>query len=234
MLDEGILAPRMTLPGNPDELALDSEPVFLLQANFINGGLIHTFVGQHNTMDMTGQGHLISLLSKACRGEEFTPDEISSGNLARHNIIPLRDEDYEPGPEIDHQIIKLSDKPDASGREATPTGQTDQPPTFTISKLLESLPSDKAPYISTDDAVSAFIWQSVMRARIPRLNPALECTFARAVDVRPFLNIPRTYPGLVQNMTYHTSPLRAIIDWPLGVAAAQLRSALNPQKSTLA
>lgn len=53
MLDESIVAPHRTLPeSNSDKIA----PVFLLQANFITGGLLLTIVGQHNTMDMTGQG----------------------------------------------------------------------------------------------------------------------------------------------------------------------------------
>lgn len=56
MLDETVIAPRKTLPGSSDESASDSTPVFLLQANFIVGGLLLTFVGQHNSMDMVGQG----------------------------------------------------------------------------------------------------------------------------------------------------------------------------------
>ena len=94
MLDETIIAPRKTLPGSSDESASDSEPVFLLQANFITGGLLLTFVGQHNTMDMTGQAQIINLFSKACRNEQFTSEELSSGNLARHNLIPLLDDSY--------------------------------------------------------------------------------------------------------------------------------------------
>jgi hypothetical protein len=41
MLDENIIAPRNTLPG-PDEDP--TSPVFLIQANFIRGGLLLTFV----------------------------------------------------------------------------------------------------------------------------------------------------------------------------------------------
>jgi len=56
MLDDTIIAPCKTIPGSFDETASDSAPVFLLQANFITGGFLLTFVGQHSTMDMTGQG----------------------------------------------------------------------------------------------------------------------------------------------------------------------------------
>lgn len=88
MLDETMVAPCKTLPGSPDESTSDSSPVFLLEANFITGGLLLTFVGQHQTMDMTGQGQIIHLFSKACRNEVFTSEELSSGNLARHNFVP--------------------------------------------------------------------------------------------------------------------------------------------------
>jgi hypothetical protein len=93
MPDESIIAPRNTLPGSPDG---SPSPVFLLQVTFITGGLLLTFVGQHNVMDMTGQGQIVDLLSKACRNEQFTSEELLSGNTDRHNIIPLLDNSYEP------------------------------------------------------------------------------------------------------------------------------------------
>jgi len=106
MLDETIIAPCKTLPGSSDESASDSAPVFLLQANFIPGGLVLTFVAQHNTMDMTGQGQIIHLFSKACRNEQFTSEELSTGNLARRNLIPLLDDSYKQGSELARQIVK--------------------------------------------------------------------------------------------------------------------------------
>jgi trichothecene 3-O-acetyltransferase len=106
MLDETVIAPCKTLLGSSDESASDPAPVFLLQANFITGGLLLTFVGQHNTMDMTGQGQITHLFSKACRNEQFTSEELSSGNLARRNLIPLLDDSYKQGPELARQIVK--------------------------------------------------------------------------------------------------------------------------------
>lgn len=245
MLDESIIAPRKTLPGSPDESASDSTPIFLLQANFINGGLLLTFVGQHNTMDMTGQGQIIHLFSKACRNQQFTSDELSSGNLARRNLIPLLDDSYKQGSELARQIVKPTSSHlisnDTNGHPAPPPSPkctwayfTFRPTSLTALKSLATktitLPSG---YISTDDALSAFIWQSIIRARLPRLNPAAESTFARAVDVRHYLNISQTYPGLVQNMTYHTFTLRKLVEESLGGIASQLRSALDPKTSNL-
>ena len=245
MLDENIIAPRKTLPGSSEDSASDSAPVFLLQTNFIAGGLLLTIVGQHNTMDMTGQGHIIHLFSKACRNEQFTSEELSSGNLGRRSLIPLLDNSYKPGSELAHQIVKPT--PSHSITSSTNVHRVPPPPpkstwayfTFHLTSLtaLKSLATKTITpplgYISTDDALSAFIWQSVIRARLPHLNPTAESTFARAVNVRHYLDIPPTYPGLVQNMTYHTYSLQKLVEEPLGGVASQLRSALDPKTSDL-
>jgi trichothecene 3-O-acetyltransferase len=246
MLDESKIAPRKTLPGSSDESTSDSAPVFLLQANFITGGLLLTFVGQHNAMDMTGQGQIIYLLSKACRSEQFTSEELSSGNLTSHNLIPVLDDSYKEGSELALQILKpTSSHPifnDTSGHSATPPPPPKCtwayfvfPATSLTALKLIATKTITAPsgYISTDDTLSAFIWQSIIRARLHRLHPTSELTFARAVDVRHYLNISLTYPGLMQNMTYHTYRLQDLVEEPLGGVASQLRSALDPRTSNL-
>lgn len=112
MLDEEDIAPCMTLnlPGISIGLTKDSARVFCVQANFITGGLMLTLVGQHNVMDISGQGHLIRLLSKACHNEPLTSEEVCSGNLPRATTIPLLDDSYQPGPELAGQIVSLSRK----------------------------------------------------------------------------------------------------------------------------
>ena len=245
MLDESIIAPRKTLPGSPDEPLSDPAPVFLLQATFITGGLLLTFVGNHQTMDMTGQGQVIDLFSKACRNEQFTSEELSCGNLARRNLIPFLDDSYEQGSELAHQIAKptpshptLSGTNDQLAPPSTPECTwayfSFEPSSLTILKALATrtiaLPSG---HISTDDALSAFIWQSVMRARCSRLSPAVEVTLARAVDIRRYLDISPTYPGVVNNMSYHTYTLQKLLEEPLGGVTSQLRSAIDPRTSNL-
>ena len=231
MLDEDVICPCKTLPrpGSSDEF-----PVFLVQVNFIAGGLLLSLVGEHAAMDMTGQGQIIHLLSKACRNEPFTAEEVSSGNRNRRDVIPLFDDSYEPGPELAHQIIKPDSHsaPSPSLPISTWIYYTFPPASLASLKSLamETVP---AGYVSTDDAVSALIWQSVVRARLARLEPESESTFARAVDVRRFLGISETYPGLIQNMTYHTKTLQKLVEEPLGVVASQLRSALEPETSKL-
>jgi trichothecene 3-O-acetyltransferase len=247
MLDENVVAPRNTLPGSSGESALVPAPVFLVQANFIKGGLLLTFVGHHMAMDMTGQGQIIHLISKACRNEPFTSEELSSGNLAGHNLIPLLDEDsYDQGSALAHQLVKPS--PSHIISSGTTGDQAPPPPpkctwtyfTFTSTSLTAlksiaaktiTLPSGG--YISTDDALTAFIWQSTIRARLPRLSPTVESTLARAVDPRRYVDISPTYAGIVQNMTYHTEKLQNLVEEPLGSVASKLRFAVDPKTSNL-
>lgn len=245
MLDESIVAPRKTLPGSPDEPLSDPAPVFVLQATFITGGLLLTFVANHQTMDVTGQGQVIDLFSKACRNEQFTREELSTGNLARRNLIPFLDDSYEQGPELAYQVAKPTPSP--SNPSATNDHLASPPPPactwayfsfepFSLA-ILKALATGAIPlsssYISTDDALSAFIWQSIMRARCSRISPTTEVTLARAVDVRRCLDIPATYPGVVNNMTYHTYTLQKLLAEPLGGVTSQLRSALDPRTSNL-
>lgn len=230
MLNESIVAPRKTLPIFDEHPV----PVFLLQANFVVGGLLLTMMSAHNVMDGTGQGQIMHLLSKACRGEQFSSEELSSGNLTRRNLIPLLDSSYKPGPELDYQIIK---KPLPHQSTAAVTAR---PPSkgiwayFSISgqsladlKSL-ALQSLRSGWISSDDALTAFVWQSIQRARLPWIDPMARVTLARSVDTRHLLDVPATYPGLCHNMTYHTWKVRDLVDAPLGTIASEFRTSLDP------
>lgn len=243
MLDETIIAPRKTLSGGSEESASDPTPVLLLQANFITGGLLLTVLGLHSTMDMVGQSQVMHLFSKACHNERFTSEELSSGNLDRRNIIPLLDDSYN-GPELTHQVVKPTPSYPISNN--TKSHPPSPPPQCTWAYFifhpasliaLKSLATKtitlSSRYISTDDALSAFIWKFVSRARLSRLDSTAESTLARAVDVRRYLDIPQTYPGMVQNMTYHTYTLQKLVEEPLGGVALQLRLALDLRTSML-
>ncbi|KAK6347350.1 hypothetical protein TWF696_007418 [Orbilia brochopaga] len=237
MLDESVICPQPTLilPGtSPQE-------VCLVQLTLITGGLLFAFLGHHAAMDGIGQGQLMHLLNKACRNEPFTPEELATGNAPRRDIIPLLDDSYTPGAELNHQLF---------APPATPPplpNQPLQPPPqklwanfiFSGAALTELKATTAASlasgYISTDDAITALVWQCVTRARL-HLDPDASVTLARAVSVREFLNIPPTYPGVVNNMTYHHSTASLLTDptsMPLGAIATNLRAELDPKTSSL-
>ncbi|KAJ5594090.1 uncharacterized protein N7459_000298 [Penicillium hispanicum] len=235
MLDENIIAPCLTLnlPGNTVGLAANSAPVFAVQATFITRGLMLTIVGQHNAMDMTGQSHIIDLMSKACQGQPFTADELSNGNVDRSKTIPLLGESYQPGPELAQQI-QTSSQNDKSATPSPPVNCLWSYVTFPATSLralkklameTKTLPSG---FVSTDDAVCAFLWKCISRVRIARLASTTPSTFARAVDVRQRMGVSATYPGMLQTMTYNQDTLGKVETEPLGSIASQLRSQLDP------
>ncbi|KAK1765438.1 transferase family-domain-containing protein [Phialemonium atrogriseum] len=236
MLDESRIAPRHTIPGGPGETPSDPEPVLLIQVTFITGGLVLTVVAHHAAMDMTGQGQVMHLLSKACRNEPFTSEELSSGNLDRRTIIPFLDDSYKPGPELSNQIVKPP--PPTADATSEPRPPPPPPPTCTWSYFTFSATSLAAlkatatatlppptPFISTDDALTSHLWQSITRARLPRLpSPSPPSLLTRAVDARRHLGVAGTYPGLLQNMTYHALPLSDLALSPPGSPASALRA----------
>ncbi|PYH39154.1 trichothecene 3-O-acetyltransferase [Aspergillus neoniger CBS 115656] len=229
ILDQNILAPRNIFPDSQDV----SAPVFLIQANFITGGLILTFVAQHNVMDATGLTNIIHLFSKACQNENFTDKEIRDGNLPRRDIVPLLEDSHTIGTELDRYMVKP-----APYRHPSDSPETLMPKcswtSFKISRhSQEALKSiamaslTPPSFVSTDDAVTAFIWQSVTRARLRRLDPSTHSTLMRAVDVRGVLGISPLYHGPLQSNVYTEFLMRRLIEEPLGSIALQLRLAVS-------
>lgn len=244
MFDENVIAPCMTinLPESSVGLVANTGPVFAVQVNFVSGGLILTFVGQHNVMDMTGQASLINLLSKACYNLPFSDEELSIGNMDKSKSVPLLGDSWEPGPELDNQIIKPSPKPtsDDTNPSEAPSISSWRYVEFSAASLqalkflaIETKDPEYA-FISTDDTLCAFIWKCVSRAREYRLEPGTLSTFARAVDARQCLGLPSTYPGLLLNMTYNKYSFQNLNHQPLGIIASQLRRQLDPKVRDLA
>lgn len=222
MLEEELIAPRRTLAGESSE----PNAVFLVQVNWIEGGLILTYNGQHGAMDMVGQGQVIGLLSKACRNEPFTEEELASNNLNRTKVVPLLGQDYKPKQDAGTYSRPIAPASDALWAYFS----FDARSLHDLKVEAEKTKDESTPFISTDDAVSAFIWKSTTKARIPRLHASDNTKFCRAVDVRSAVGVPKSYPGLLQIMTYHSGRVQCIADAPLGVIAADLRSKLDPDE----
>jgi hypothetical protein len=209
MLDGEVLTPLKGLPTSYEE---DPAPVFFLQANFINGGLLLNFAGEHNTMDGHGLGQVIHIFSKACHNEPFTNEELLQGNRARDNVIPLFDQTtYKPGAELDYLLVKPSNTSPPASNNLPPkcTWAYFHFPSSSLSKLKSIASSSNSisenptvPYTTTNDALSAFIWQSTSRIR--------------------------SYLGNMSNHTYNTLPLSSVPSTSLSLLASSLRLALNP------
>lgn len=240
MIDGSVLAPCRTLESSSEGLL-----VFLIQVNFVRGrGLLLTLNGQHGAMDMAGLAQVMYLFSKACRNEAFTEDELSIGNMDRRNVIPLVDDEMYDNSIIDNNPPIANEKfqqVQQKQTQASSNSCTWAYISFSGEKLATlkahataTLPSEPSKFISTDDALSAFVWGSISRIRLQRYVQCSDntrkptTTLSRNVDVRCHLGIPATYPGLVTDQTAHTFPLEEVANQSLGFLSSELRSALDP------
>ncbi|KAF2154169.1 hypothetical protein K461DRAFT_277267 [Myriangium duriaei CBS 260.36] len=233
LLGEEWLAPCSTLAFD-----LPEKPVLMVQANLLRDGVVVTVNTEHQVMDFVGQGAVMALLDKACRGVEFSAEEVELGNRERRNMTPLLDEDVEAGPGLTYQF-----RPEQSSVQHEPETVIDDTQAecewgyFNVSAtslvaLKEKVTSQlKEGYVSTDDCLSALLWQCVLRARHPRLRNRQETTIARAVDARRYVGVVKSYPGFLQNMAYATAPIEKLINAPLGHVAAILRGKVDPATS---
>ncbi|KAK9449250.1 acetyltransferase [Limtongia smithiae] len=233
MLDEHLVAPCMTLnlPGTSTGLVSDEGgPVFAVQATFIAGGLLLTVVGQHNAMDMMGQANVMRLLCKACSGEDFSDEELDIGNADKSRCVKLLDDSWQPGNELDRQLVKPAVRSSLPPAHSTWAYVTFSPESQRLLKVeaTSTMPPTSA-FVSTDDAICAFIWKCVSRARLSYLDGDTDSTFARAIDARKYVKVPGTYPGALMNMVYNSNTLAALASAPLGEIAAQLRGKLQDE-----
>lgn len=234
MLDEDVIAPCKTMVESGAK-----RPVLLLQANFIQGGLLLTVSAQHGSMDVAGQGQVIGLLAKAMRGEVFSQQEIDGGNTSRKGRIPLLED-----VQLSETAAVQEEKDTAEGGHAEGEPPSSQQGRLTWAYLaftqhnltcgikkcaLEEIPGRS--FVSTDDTLTAFMWQAISRAREPRLlNASAKTTLTRNVDVRQHFDLPPSYPGLFVTATSHTSPVTELVHRrSLGSVALELRSALEPE-----
>lgn len=245
LLDENWLVAYTTFQHGRAGSSPQATVVFALQTNFIKGGVILTFAGHHQAMDMVGLGRTMELLSRACNGDGLTEDERQVANMARYDLVPLI-------PEPETTTTPQPDKPDTSPTQETKPGPSSPsidtwPPScewayFSFSAVslaqiksvaMETRDRWKQPMrdISTDDALTAFIWKSVSRCRVPRLATAAThppTKITRAVDMRRYFDLPPEYPGMMQTLAYHESEsIQKLHQLPLGVIASQLREAIQ-------
>ncbi|RPA78298.1 putative trichothecene 3-O-acetyltransferase [Ascobolus immersus RN42] len=246
MFKEEVVCPRGTLKeGFSDPSLAGVDPALLIQVNIVQGGLILSVCAEHHVVDATGHGIIMDLLDKACHATPFTPDELSAVNLDRTNIIPLLPMDkFDPSVLRPKPPITLSPAPSPPASASPPTPNPSLtwhhlhfPPTSLDS--LKSLASTNlpatTPYITTDDALTAFIFQRILASRLHRLPPDTPTTLIRAVNVRPYFPvIPALYPGMIINSTLTTFPLADGAAAPLSALAAPLREAVQKETSTLA
>ncbi|SPQ20704.1 f0a33512-b97a-465e-b6ad-25dcae1e0f3e [Thermothielavioides terrestris] len=234
-----LLAPRKAFPESYNETEQDPAPVIALQANFVRGGLLLDCAAQHNFVDMSGIEQCYSLLATALRGEPFPSDAIAQGNMDRRNLVPLLQADE---PVLDHgQFVRPG--PD---NMPPPPAEPESPFSwryfrFSPAKLAalkamatppttetETGASSAPPYVSTNDALTAFCWQRVIAARLARRQtPEAVAKFCRAVDARRSMGVPAGYMGDLVTIATTTLGFRELAEAPLADIAGRLRRDLT-------
>lgn len=210
-----------------------------IQANLIRGGLILNITGHHQALDGTGQEQVAFLLNKACHDEAFTADEIRIGNASRADIIEFLPSNWQP--DLDSRYLQRVWPNQESAPSGKSTPERSELLWTNVSFSSEALTQLKVQahsglssgFVSTDDALTAFIWQSMARARRQRYPGATRTTVGRAVNPRRYLGIPETYPGYISNMAYSSLTMDELSDAPLSVISALLRSAVDPEVSQI-
>jgi len=236
LLDESVLSPVNVLPGRIGD---GRDAVLIVQLNRLRGGLAINIVGNHQVLDGTGQEQLIYLLDKACRGEAFDEEEIATANLDKVAIIQPFDSDWQPP--LDTMYINPP--------SATPTPLTEENgnqampaiewvnwalPKKALTELKKAATGHlSCGFVSTDDVLTAFIWQTLARVRLRRLGSSVESTIGRAVNPRRHVGIPAAYPGHISNNAFSKLTLRDLSVNSLGQVSSILRMAVDPSTSGL-
>lgn len=238
MLPGELLAPRKAFPESYNETDKDPAPVVALQANLIRGGLLLDCAAQHNYVDMSGIAQCYNLLAVALRGEPIPDLAIKQGNMDRHFLLPLLQENEAL---LDHSQF-LRPGPD---NLSPPPVEPESPFSwryfrFSCAKLaaLKELAVASVPeievtdrdtqHVSTNDAVTAFCWQRVTATRLARRQtPNAIAKFCRAVDARRAMDVPAGYMGDLVTIATSTMGFRDLAEAPLGDVAGRLRRDLT-------
>ncbi|KAI4235027.1 MAG: hypothetical protein L6R40_006573 [Gallowayella cf. fulva] len=227
MLDANILAPMKGLPHHYGDT--DITPVFIVQANFIPGGLLLCFSGMHTAMDATGLGKLIKMFATLCRRETLSAAHLAVANLDRTQLpVALK-----PGETtMDHP--ELASRPD--------DGQTDDSavlpgpmwayfniPTPKLKELKAEGSRDltsEVPWVSTNDVVTAWLWRAVTHARWSHIDTDEDSMLLRAVTGRRQLNVA-DYIGNVVTCPCHKLAIKTLVEEPLSKITQTVRAVTN-------
>lgn len=219
MLDGTLLAP---MKGFPDRYThTDITPVFIVQANFIPGGLVLCFSGMHNLMDGNGLGAVVKLFAIISRGETVPPEILESANFDRTQLpVSLKPgQSPLPHPEV------------APKKKVAATSPPSIWSYFSISPSnLERLKADGSLNSTTNDVITAFVWRVMTRARFPSLPSETKGSLLlRATNGRRILDPPvsSSYLGNIITCSCNRFPVKTLIEAPLSEIAQAVRKETN-------
>ncbi|KAF2102082.1 hypothetical protein NA57DRAFT_73519 [Rhizodiscina lignyota] len=241
MIPPEILAPREGLPSHVDP-SKDDVSALDIQVNLVNGGLLLCFASNHNVTDMNGQGQLIRLFARALSHDEpFTKQQVEIGNIDRREFLPrLKNGEKAPGFEHLFGPSKLGQNtwgaagPPASWKMARFPSEKlkvlkELASRKNYSMIVNGTTSAGPEWISTNDALSAFLWQRITAARANHLDTKDSTNLVRAINSRKRLQpqIPEEYMGHFVYGTLNSFPIEEIVEEEnIARVAAALRQSL--------
>ncbi|KAH7325553.1 transferase family-domain-containing protein [Stachybotrys elegans] len=190
MLDGDILCP---VKGMGYQYEAGTElPVFVAQANFVEGGTLLCVASMHNALDMNGQGTVLKMFAAAGRGEEYDPKLVAAGNRDADTIVPL----LKPGePSADHDVMRRPSMLQAAPQPKSPPRPIEWHYWRFSAKQLADLKKEASSgrtWVSTNDALTAFLVLRLTAVRVRQGRVAKDemVQLQRAVDSRSILNPP--------------------------------------------
>lgn len=183
----------------PEPYPLDGSPVFIAQANFVQGGLLLFFAHSHQVADATGTSSIMNTwASHTAAAEKGYPVTISA-SLREASMDRSRLDDSIPHADIPESTwatgMQKNARPSARLSSWAPGPVKNNPSTIWYVKPegLEKLKEIAYPeegYISTCDALAALLWRQISKARELSKKGILDSTLYFVCDVRNRLSPP--------------------------------------------
>jgi hypothetical protein len=220
-------------------------PVLKVQVNLLQGGIFLTIRAQHNVMDANADSKVIGYFARLCAGGDLTAEEVTWGNIDRETVLPsvFSDENVEKLEWMRMpSMLPFNPKP-------WPPQYGDAPwHCFRMSassiaslKNMASSPapearahgSSDAPFFSTDDIMTAFLWRNMVRSRSLDLESNVQTGLVRAVNGRARFSPPISsdYLGHVVTCIYTHVTLSELSSMPLPDIALALRKSMLEKTS---
>ncbi|KAI0160956.1 hypothetical protein GGR52DRAFT_582473 [Hypoxylon sp. FL1284] len=228
MLDGKVLSPVPSLP-QPHRI-VGPVPIFAVQINFIEGGLILNISANHIVIDGTGIAQLSRLMAIVMNDVEIPADEVAQANRDRSRVVRLipRGE-----PVKDYQHMRR------------PVDWVPQPPASPLIWCYFKLPlsgiaalmkasgvsssSSLSPQLVSDnDLICALYWQRVSSGRLEKgIAYDTLSQFSRAIDGRTAVGVPFTYLGHLVHFATTRLAMGSVVSMPLLKLAKAIRRDLN-------
>ncbi|KAI0469713.1 transferase family-domain-containing protein [Xylariaceae sp. FL0804] len=255
MIDTGLLAPVAGFPSAFEDTEARPAHAVRAQASFVRGGVVVALALQHNVADAGGFRGLVDMVATRMRGKPLPAATLAAANRDRRGAVPLLPDGE---PTLDHtRYVRPPLTADAPlvppvparyhvfrftvaaiarlKRIATTSPAAAAAAAADAGPDAAATPAADGPFVLTDDAVCAFCWQHLLRARWRARgggghtldDDATVLRFGRQIDGRRAAGLPATYMGAMAFTVTCEMAVGELVGAPLAAVAARLRRSLD-------